>query len=58
VGTLLKCHLGNRAIARGEDQRRLGDPGGGNVFVVRLADRALLSDWLALEALPETVAGL
>jgi len=53
VGTLLKCHLGNRAIARSEDQRRLGDPGGGNVFVVRLADRMLRSDWMAMEQLPE-----
>ncbi len=58
VGTLLKCHLGNRAIARAEDQRVLADPGGGNVFVVRLADRALLTDWLAMETLPETIAGL
>ena len=53
VGTLLKCHLGSRRIARGEDQRRIGDPGGGNVFVVRLSDRTLLSDWMAMETLPE-----
>jgi len=53
VGTLLKCHLGNRRIARDEDQRRIGDPGGGNVFVIRLHDRALLSDWTAMEQLPE-----
>jgi broad specificity phosphatase PhoE len=53
VGTLLKCHLGRLAIARSEDQRRIGDPGGGNVFVVRLGDRALLSDWMAMETLPE-----
>ncbi len=52
VGTLLKCHLGGLAIARSEDQRRIGDPGGGNVFVVRLRDRALLSDWMAMETLP------
>lgn len=58
VGTLLKCHLGNRPISRDEDQRCLADPGGGNVFVVRLADRALLTDWLAMEALPEAIAGL
>jgi broad specificity phosphatase PhoE len=57
VGTLLKCHLGGRAIARSEDQRVMGDPGGGNAFVVRLSDRALLTDWLAMEALPETIAG-
>jgi broad specificity phosphatase PhoE len=56
VGTLLKCHLGRRAIARSEDQRRIGDPGGGNVFVVRLRDRALLSDWMAMETLPEDFA--
>jgi broad specificity phosphatase PhoE len=53
VGTLLKCQLGGRTIARSEDQRRIGDPGGGNVFVVRLSDRALLSDWMAMESLPE-----
>lgn len=28
VGTLLKCQLGGRAIARSEDQRRIGNPGG------------------------------
>lgn len=53
VGTLLKCHLGGRAISRSEDQRRIGDPGGGNVFVFRLSDRALLSDWMPMERLPE-----
>ena len=53
VGTLLKCHLGRIRIARSEDQRRIGDPGGGNVFVVRLSDRRLLSDWMAMETLPE-----
>lgn len=56
VGTLLKCHLGQRSIARSEDQRQVGDPGGGNVFVVRLGDRALLSDWMAMETLPEDFA--
>lgn len=54
VGTLLKCHLGRLAIGRSEDQRRIGDPGGGNVFVVRLSDRKLLSDWMAMETLPES----
>ena len=54
VGTLLKCHLGQRAIARGEDQRRLADPGGGNLFVFRLADRTLLSDWMPMERLSAT----
>lgn len=53
VGTLLKCHLGGLGIARSEDQRRIGNPGGGNVFVVRLSDRKLLSDWMAMETLPE-----
>lgn len=58
VGTLLKCHLGGRRISRDEDQRRIGDPGGGNVFVVRLADRALLTDWIPMEALPETMPAI
>ena len=56
VGTLLKCHLGGRAIARSEDQSRHGDRGGGNVFVVRLRDRALLSEWMAMETLPQDFA--
>jgi broad specificity phosphatase PhoE len=58
VGTLLKCHLGGSTIARSEDQRRIGNPGGGNVFVVRLSDRKLLTDWIAMEDLPATIAGL
>lgn len=58
VGTLLKCHLGGRPIARSEDQRRIGNLGGGNVFVVRLSDRKLLTDWIAMEELPATIAGL
>ena len=58
VGTLLKCHLGGRPIARSEDQSRHGDPGGGNVFVFRLDDGALLTEWLPIEALPETIADL
>lgn len=58
VGTLLKCALGGRAIARDEDQRRIGDPGGGNVLAIRLADRALLCDWTAMERLPQRLAGL
>lgn len=53
VGTLLKCHLGGRTIDRREDQRRLADPDGGNLFVFRLSDRALLSDWMPMERLPE-----
>jgi broad specificity phosphatase PhoE len=58
VGTLLKCALARRPIARVEDQRRIGDPGGGNVLVIRLSDRALRGDWTAMEQLPGTVAGL
>lgn len=58
VGTLLKCHLGGLTIARSEDQRRIGNPGGGNVFVVRLSDRKLLTDWIAMEELPATIVGL
>jgi len=58
VGTLLKCHLGNRPIARSEDQSRHGNRGGGNVFAFRLADRALLTEWIAMEDFPETIPGL
>ena len=58
VGTLLKCHLGGLAIARSEDQRRIGNPGGGNVFVVRLSDRKLLTDWIPMEDLPARIDGL
>lgn len=58
VGTLLKCRFGERPISRDEDQRRMADPGGGNVFVFRLTDRLLLTDWLAMEALPVEIAGL
>jgi len=56
VGTLLKCHLGGRPISRDEDQRRMADPGGGNVFVFRLSDCALLTDWLAMEKLPHRLS--
>jgi broad specificity phosphatase PhoE len=58
VGTLLKCHLGQLTIARSEDQRRMGNPGGGNVFVVRLSDKKLLTDWIPMEGLPGTIDGL
>lgn len=44
VGTLLKCHLAGRPISRARDQ-----PGGGNLFVFRLRDRALLSGWTPME---------
>jgi broad specificity phosphatase PhoE len=49
VGTLLKCHVGDRAIARSEDQRIVADPGGGNIFVFDLAAHRLICDWTAME---------
>ncbi|HTN60161.1 MAG TPA: histidine phosphatase family protein [Devosia sp.] len=55
VGTLLKCHLGRWAIARSEDQSRIGDPGGGNGFVFDLAQRKLYCDWTPFEALTDTL---
>jgi broad specificity phosphatase PhoE len=55
VGTLLKCHIAGREISRDEDQRRVGDPGGGNVFAVRLGDRKLLCDWTPMEQVPTTL---
>ncbi|WEZ84804.1 phosphoglycerate mutase family protein [Rhizobium sp. 32-5/1] len=45
VGTLLKCHLLGTDISRREDQ----PAGGGNLFVFRLADRALACDWTPME---------
>jgi broad specificity phosphatase PhoE len=58
VGTLLKCALDQRVISRDEDQRRVDHPGGGNVLVIRLSDRKLLSDWVPMEQLPATIEGL
>ena len=55
VGTLLKCYLMGREIARREDQRLIGNPGGGNVLVIRLSDLKLLGDWTAMEDLPATL---
>jgi hypothetical protein len=55
VGTLLKCALAGRPIARAEDQRRIGDAGGGNVLAIRQSDRALLGDWTPMEQLPESL---
>lgn len=46
VGTLLKCHFGKRSIAMVEDQ----PDGGGNTFMVRLADLHLISDWMPMES--------
>lgn len=51
VGTLLKCFVGGRRIARDEDQRRMADPGGGNAFVFDLEAMELHSDWMPMEAL-------
>jgi broad specificity phosphatase PhoE len=48
VGTLLKCHLEERPIARRGDQ----PAGGGNLFCFRLADRALSCDWTPIEDWP------
>lgn len=49
VGTLLKCHVGGRAIARSEDQGHKGNPGGGNGFVFDLLAGRLLEDWTPME---------
>lgn len=46
VGTLLKCHLLSKPIARDGDQ----PAGGGNLFAFRLADRAVTCDWTAMES--------
>jgi broad specificity phosphatase PhoE len=45
VGTLLKCHLQGRPIARQGDQ----PPGGGNLFCFGLADRVVSCDWTPIE---------
>jgi broad specificity phosphatase PhoE len=55
VGTLLKCYLTGREIARSEDQRVVGNRGGGNVLVIRLSDLQLFGDWTPMEDLPETL---
>ena len=52
VGTLLKCHVAGRPIARREDQGHSGNPGGGNCFVFDLAAGVLHSEWSALEDQP------
>lgn len=46
VGTLLKCHLGRRAISRAEDQ---GPGGGGRYYHFANAPPKLLHDWRAIE---------
>jgi broad specificity phosphatase PhoE len=48
VGTLLKCHLEKRPIARQGDQ----PAGGGNLFCFRLAGRVLSCDWTPIEDWP------
>ncbi|MBN8949900.1 MULTISPECIES: histidine phosphatase family protein [unclassified Rhizobium] len=45
VGTLLKCHLEGKPIARQGDQ----PPGGGNLFCFDLANRAISCDWTPME---------
>jgi broad specificity phosphatase PhoE len=45
VGTLLKCHLCSQPIARSSDQ----PGGGGNLFTFSLAERKVLSGWIAME---------
>jgi broad specificity phosphatase PhoE len=52
VGTLLKCHLGGRPIARSEDQSRHGHKGGGNCFAFSLGPERLLSEWTPMEDWP------
>jgi broad specificity phosphatase PhoE len=55
VGTLLKCYLADRKIARSEDQRVVGNSKGGNVLVIRLSNLQLFGDWTAMEDLPEAL---
>jgi len=49
VGTLLKCHLAGRPIARIEDQSRHGNTGGGNCFAFDLDPPRLGGEWVAME---------
>ena len=49
VGTLLKCWVAKRRIARSEDQRVMAAKGGGNCFVFTI-ERRLITDWVAMEA--------
>lgn len=53
VGTLLKCHLGKRRIARSEDQSRHGHRGGGNGFLFDPASGTLKTEWMPMEELPD-----
>ncbi|MGI2032851.1 histidine phosphatase family protein [Rhizobium panacihumi] len=45
VGTLLKCHLAGKPIARDGDQ----PAGGGNLFCFDLANRAISCDWTPID---------
>ncbi len=49
VGSLLKCFVAGRAIARAEDQSACAHPGGGNLFAFDLADRRLICEWTSFE---------
>lgn len=49
VGTLLKCHVGRRMIARSEDQSRHAHRGGGNCFSFDLTAPRLGCEWTAME---------
>jgi broad specificity phosphatase PhoE len=49
VGTLLKCWVAGRAIARREDQRVMAWRGGGNCFVFEIEPRRLIRDWVRME---------
>lgn len=49
VGTLLKCHIAGRPIARSEDQSRHGHTGGGNCFAFDLEPLRLGGEWVAME---------
>lgn len=49
VGTLLKCFVAGRPIARSEDQSRHADKGGGNCFVFDLETMELGCEWTAME---------
>jgi broad specificity phosphatase PhoE len=49
VGTLLKCHVAGRPIARKEDQSRGGDRGGGNCFMFDLEAMVLGCEWTPME---------
>jgi len=50
VGTLLKCWVAGRPIARSEDQRVIASKGGGNCFLFEVEPQRLISDWVAMEA--------